>query len=649
MSKASVAAYGSWESPISADLVASESRGLSEISLMGERTAWVEMRPTEGGRYVVASRSADGSIVDAIPAPFSARTRVHEYGGGAYVVDGEALYFSNWEDQRLYRQDPGTDPRAITPAMDVRYADGIIDHDRARMICVGEDHRGGGEPVNALMSVSLPDGGEPTVLVSGNDFYASPRLSPDGAHLAWLTWNHPNMPWNGTQLWIGKIRQDGSVTDASCVAGTTEESIFQPQWSPDGTLYFVSDRTNWWNLYRARGGRVEQVLDMPADFGRPQWVFRMSTYDFASPDQIICTYTNNGVWHLASLNTQTGELSTFDVPYTEISYVQANEDRAVFCGGSPTEPRSIVQLDLETAEIEVLRRSTDVPVEERYLSRPRPLEFSTEDGVTAYGFHYPPRNPDFRPPEGDQPPLLVISHGGPTSATTSTLSLAIQYWTTRGIAVLDVNYRGSSGYGRAYRQRLEAQWGIADVEDCVNGARYLVDQSRADGDRLIIRGGSAGGYTTLRALTSEDVFSAGASYYGVSDLEALTEDTHKFESHYLDRLVGPYPERRDVYRERSPLHHADGISCPVIFLQGAEDKVVPPEQAEMMVEALREKGLPVAYVLFEGEQHGFRRADTIEQALRAELSFYAQVFGFELPDGFAPVEIEGLNNRSPGS
>jgi dipeptidyl aminopeptidase/acylaminoacyl peptidase len=628
-------------------LVASESLRVFEITAVDGTTAWTEMRPTEDGRHVVVLRAEDGSLEDAIPPPFSARTRVHEYGGGGYVLDGETLYFSNWEDQRLYRKDPGGEPRPITPEMDARYADGVVDRRRERMICVREDHTVDGEPVNAIVGVPL-QGGRADVLVSGNDFYAAPRISPDGERLAWLTWNHPNMPWNGTELWVGELREDGTVVHKERVAGGPDESVFQPQWSPKGgatrspTLYFVSDRTNWWNPYRFRNGEVEQLVDLAAEFGKPQWVFGMSTYDFASADRMICSYTQGGLWHLASLDLETLELTPFDLPYTEISYVRATAERVVFRGGSPTEPRSIVQLDLDSGEVDVLRRSIQVPVGEGYLSRPRSIAFPTADALTAHGFYYAPKNPAYEGPEDARPPLMVISHGGPTSATTSTLAPAIQYWASRGFAVIDVNYRGSTGYGRAYREHLEGDWGIADVEDCVNGARYLARQGEVDGERLLIRGGSAVGYTTLRALTWRDDFAAGASYYGVSDLTALTEETHKFESRYLDRLIGPYPERQDLYRERSPLHHADQITCPVIFLQGEEDKVVPPEQAEVMVDALREKGLPVAYILFEGEQHGFRRAESIERALQAELSFYGQVLGFELPDPIEPVEIEGL-------
>jgi dipeptidyl aminopeptidase/acylaminoacyl peptidase len=643
MAEPKVAPYGSWKSPITSDLIVSETIGLGQIALDGEDVYWLEIRPVEGGRYVIVCRAPDGRTADVTPPPFNARTRVHEYGGGDFVVADGTVYFSNFADQRLYRQDPGTDPRPITPEVNLRYADGTVDHRRGRMICVSEDHTDPGrEAVNAIVSLDLEGDDGSQVLVSGNDFYSSPHLSPDGSRLAWLTWNHPNMPWDGTELWVGELGGDGSLGQAERVAGGEDESIFQPEWSPDGVLHFVSDRTGWWNLYRWRGGHVESLVEMEAEFGLPQWVFGMSTYAFESAGRIICAYTQQGTWHLASLDTTTGELEPIETPYTQIEELRAAPGRVVFLAGSPTEPASIVQLDLATRQFEVLRRSSEIAMDAGYLSIPQEIEFPTEHKLTAHAFFYAPQNRDYVAPSGEQPPLLVIIHGGPTGATSSTLNLGIQYWTSRGIAVLDVNYGGSTGYGRPYRQRLEGQWGIVDVDDCVNGARYLVERGEVDGNRLAIRGGSAGGYTTLRALTFRDIFKAGASYFGISDLEALTKDTHKFESRYLDRLVGPYPERRDLYRERSPIHFTHRLSCPMILFQGLEDKVVPPNQAEMMFEAVRAKGLPVAYLSFEGEQHGFRRAENIKRTLDAEIYFYSKVFGFELADPVEPVSIENL-------
>jgi dipeptidyl aminopeptidase/acylaminoacyl peptidase len=601
------------------------------------------MRPAEGGRYAVVKRSADGSTVDVTPPTFNARTRVHEYGGGSFWVDDADVYFSNFTDQRLYRQAAGSEPKPITAEGKFRFADGIVDRERGRIICVREDHTdSGSEPNNTLVSVKIDgnDGGE--VMVSGNDFYASPRLSSDNSVLAWLSWNHPNMPWDGTELWVGKINEDGSLGHEERVAGSAEESIFQPEWSPDGTLYFVSDRTGWWNLYQWKNGRIDPVCEMEAEFGFPQWVFGMSTYAVESAGRIVCAYAQGGIWHLANIDTVSGECEEIKTPYTSIGFVQAVSGQVVFIAASPTEVSSVVQLDIATGELEVLRRSSAMPIDADYLSEPLAIEFPTEQGMTAHAFFYAPKNPDFVGSEEERPPLVVMSHSGPTAATSGTLNPLIQHWTSRGIAVLDVNYGGSTGYGRAYRQRLDGQWGVVDVDDCVNGARFLVERGTVDGDRLAIRGGSAGGYTTLCALTFRNVFKAGASYYGVSDLEALVKDTHKFESRYLDRLTGPYPESRDIYLERAPIHFVDRLSCPVIFFQGLEDKIVPPNQAEMMVDALRAKGVPVAYVQFEGEQHGFRRAETIKRALDGELYFYSKVFGFTLADAVEPVEIENL-------
>ena len=645
MSKAKTSPYGCWVSPITAEMVASQALSVSDVALVGGTTSWIEMRPAEGGRCAIVLRLADGPNEDVLPPPFSARTRVHEYGGAPYLIDGDSLYFSNFEDQRLYCLKRGRDPRPISPDTPTRYADCVVDPVRERIICVQEDHAGD-EARNAIVGVPMDGSSDPEVLISGKDFYASPRVSPDGTYLAWLSWNHPNMPWNGTELWVGELAQHGSIRSREFVAGGRNESIFQPQWSPDGALTFVSDRTNWWNLYQLRDGRVDHILDMAADFGRPQWVFGRPTYDFASAETIICSFTQEGVWRLAALDLSTGTLQPFQLPFTEISCVRATSKRAVFIGGSPTRTQSVVELDLDTRDIAMLRRTSRVPLQEAYLSRPQQIAFPTEDGLLAHGFYYTPSSPDCRGPADARPPLLVMVHGGPTAATTGTLNLSIQYWTSRGFAVLDVNYRGSTGYGRAYRSLLEGAWGIVDVEDCANGARYLVESDEVDGNRLLIRGGSAGGYTTLRTLTSGTAFAAGASYYGVSDLEALARETHKFESHYLDTLIGPYPEQRDVYIDRSPVHNADEIACPVIFLQGEEDRVVPPPQAEVMVEAVRRKGLSAPYLLFPGEQHGFRRALTIKCALRAELSFYAKVLDLELPDPLTSEDLEEIRQAT---
>src|SRR3989442_503535 len=440
----------------------------------------------------------------------------------------------------------------------MRYADGIIDRARNRIISVREDHTvKTGQAVTTIVSLGLDKEGEGKILVSGNDFYSTPRLSPDGSKLASLTWNHPNMPWDGTELWVADVKPDGSLGKSEKVAGGLEESIYQPEWSPDGMLYFSSDRTGWWNLYRQHNNQIEPLYPMEAEFGLPQWQFGSHTFVFDSSNHIICAYTKDGLWHLASLN--------------------------------------------------------------------------------------PTKTPEYEAPEGERPPLLVVSHGGPTSASPSILRYEIQYWTSRGIGVVDVNYGGSTGYGRDYRLRLNDNWGIVDVQDCVNATRYLASRRQADGERLGIRGGSAGGYTTLCALAFTATFKAGASYFGVSDLELLAKDTHKFESRYLDRLVGPYPERRDIYRARSPIDHVDGISSALILFQGLEDKVVPPDQSEKIFEAVKAKGLPVAYIAYEWEQHGFRRAENIKRSYEAELYFYSKIFRFNLADQIEPVTIENLD------
>lgn len=643
MAEAQVAPYGSWKSPITSDLIVKGSIGVGAVMLDGADVYWIEMRPNEGGRSVIVRRTEDGQTSDLTPQPFNARTRVHEYGGGDYTIADGTVYFSNFTDQRLYKQSPGSDPVPLTPDVSMRYADPLVDKKRGRLICVREDHTGTGEAVNTLVSINLEDGADALVLASGGDFYSSPRLSPDGKQLAWLTWNHPNMPWDGTELWSAEINADGTLSNERLVAGGVEESIFQPEWSPDGTLYFVSDRSGWWNLYRQKeDGGHESLHAMEAEFGQPQWGFGMSAYAFESSERLVCTYIEKGSSRLATLNTRTLEFKPLETPYTDITYLRARNGMAAFRGGSPTSPASIVRLDLSTGNTEVLRRSNELQIDAAYFSIPQAIEFPTENGKTAHAFFYPPRNRDYVAPEGELPPLLVKSHGGPTSAATTTVALGIQYWTSRGIGVLDVNYGGSTGYGREYRQRLKDTWGIVDVDDCANGAGYLVERGLADEDRLMITGGSAGGYTTLCALTFRDRFKAGASHYGVSDCEALAKETHKFESRYLDGLIGPYPERADLYRERSPIHHVESLACPVIFFQGLEDKVVLPNQAEMMVDALRAKGLPVAYVPFEGEQHGFRRAENIKRALDGEIYFYSRIFGFDLADEVEPVPIDNL-------
>ena len=637
-SSAKTAPYGSWKSPITSDLIVAQSISLSDVRLDGGQIYWLEGRPQEQGRSVVVRADADGRRIDVTPAPSNVRTRVHEYGGGAWTVWDGTIYFSNFADGRLYHQAPdGSAPRPLTPEPPARdrqwrFADGVIDQRRNRWIGVREDHSLGGEPVNAIVAVDLDGDREAgRVLARGHDFYASPRLSPDGNQLAWLAWDHPNMPWNGTLLYLADIGAQGVPAEPRVIAGSATESIFQPEWSPDGArLAFVSDRSGWWNLYdfdlAARTTRA--LAPMAAEFGAPQWIFGMSSYAFASRGRIVCAYTQAGLGRLAVLDLAGGALRPLDTPFTEFGSVRAEGARVVFRAGAPDHPAGIVSLDLGSGQHTVLKKATEILDRADlhladYLTKVEIVEFPTTDGETAFSLFYPPRNPDYAGASGERPPLLVKCHGGPTSAASSTLNLGIQFWTSRGIAVLDVNYRGSTGFGRAYRDRLHLTWGVVDVDDCVHGASFLAEHGRVDGKRCVISGGSAGGYTTLAALTFHDFFQGGASYYGVSDAAALARDTHKFESRYLDWLIGPYPEEEARYRERSPLYHADRLSKPVIFFQGDEDAVVPPNQTEAMVAALRRKGNPVGYFLFAGEQHGFRKAANIQRCLEAELAFYA--------------------------
>ena len=641
-----VASYGSWESPITADLITAKTIGLMEVCADGEDIYWIESRPLEQGRYAIMRRLPDGVIMECTPPNFSARTRVHEYGGGAFTVHKGVVYFCNFEDQHLYRQSmngaPNGAPELLTPQDDYRYADLVVDEKRNRLICVREDHTGQGEAVNTIVSISLKGNDNGTVLVQGNNFYSSARLSPDGNKLAWLTWNHPNMPWDGTELWVADVSEDGTLQNAQLIIGSATESIFQPEWSPDGVLYFVAERTGWWNLYRWQDGRAEPLHPMEAEFGEPQWVFGMSTYAFVSTNKIICTYTQNGLCFLASLDIDTRNFTPIETPYTDIAHVQSGKGFVLFIAGSPTQPLAVVRLDAETMKMENVRQAFEVTVDLGYFSQPRPISCPTTDGRTAHAIYYAPQNKDYAALETEKPPLVVMSHGGPTSATGTALKYGIQYWTSRGFAVADVNYGGSTGYGRAYRQQLNRNWGIVDVDDCCNAALYLVNEGLADPNRLAIRGGSAGGYTTLACLAFRDVFKAGASHFGVSDLEALAQETHKFESRYLDSLIGPYPERKDLYEERSPIHFTQNFNCPIILFQGDEDQIVPPSQSQLMFEAVRAREIPTAYVLFQGEQHGFRKAESIKRALEGELYFYAKIFQFDLAEEVEPVQIENL-------
>ena len=637
--------YGSWVSEITTEMLVGDAVRLGGVALAGDEIYWVEGRPSEAGRCVLVCQSSNGHRQDLTPAPFSVRTRVHEYGGDAFHVADGVVWFCNDADQRIYSSRAGESPVALTNDGPHRYADFSFDAVGQRLLCVRESAReGGGEPANELVAVSL-DSGAVTVLAEGSDFYASPRFDPVSRRIVWLSWGHPNMPWDGTELWIADLSIDGHTGKPQLICGGESEAVFQPTWSADGKLYLITEREGWWNLHRWTGNGVECVCTLDAEFGLPLWQLGMRTFGFADSDRIICTYAREACWQLAVLTISTGELRELDCGYSEFDALTVVKNRVCFIGGSPDRPAALVSLNLESGRSETVQSSVTIELDHAWLSKPAAISFPTEDGDYAHGFFYRPVNPGFVGPEDGLPPLMVIGHGGPTGSTSTTLSLGIQFWTSRGFAVLDVNYRGSTGYGRAYRDSLRGAWGVADVADCVRGAQYLVTEKLVDPRRLVIRGGSAGGYTALAALTFHDTFAAGASYYGISELESLARDTHKFESRYLDSLIGPYPQDRDVYRARSPIHATQQLSCPVIFFQGLEDKVVPPNQAEVMVAALREKGLPVAYLAFAGEQHGFRHAETIKRTLEAELYFYGQVLGFAPAGNPEPVPIANLDRR----
>lgn len=648
-----MAPYGAWSSPITAEMVARAGTSLSAPWLTNGMAWWLEGRPAESGRVVLMHADAGAEPVDVTPAGFNVRTMAHEYGGGAYCVHGGTAFFSNFEDQRLYRLDPGSEQVAITPevaGLAHRYADGRITADGSLWIGVRERHEGNGRPdevVNELVAIPTDGSAAPRTIAGGRDFYSSPRISPDGTRLSFLAWNLPWMPWDGCELVVAELASDGSLTGTTHVGGVDgEESIWQPDWSPAGELVFASDRSGWWNLEGIRDGVRRVLHQAEAEFGYPAWTFGGRSFSFLEDGRIVCAYDRDGRTFFAVLDPESGELSDLDLEYDALrglSCVSAEGSSVLVVAGSATIPHELVRLDVATGSLEVLRTSTRVPVDTSYFSVPRAIEFPTEGSLTAHALLYPPTHPDHDAPEGERPPLLVMSHGGPTAHATPLFDLEKQFWTSRGFAVVDVNYGGSTGYGREYRERLNGQWGVVDLHDCVNAARYLVGQGEADPERLLITGGSAGGYTTICALTFTDDFAAGTSYFGLADLEQFAGgETHKFELQYEYTLVGPYPEAAALYRERSPIHFADQITTPMLVQQGADDKVVPPSHAELIVAALRAGGIPHAYLLYEGEGHGFRKAENIVRSLEAELSFYLQILGIEPGDPLPRLAIEHL-------
>jgi dipeptidyl aminopeptidase/acylaminoacyl peptidase len=628
--------HGNWPSPISSQRVAAGALRLSQPRLDAGLVYWLEGRPTEAGRQIVMRARPGAAGADEVtPEKVNVRSVVHEYGGGDYCVSGGRVYYADLGDQCIR----GDDGRAISSG-GARHADMVVSPDGRWLVAVEERAREGSESENRLVAFALGAGSSgPTeggAFAGGHDFVSSPCFSPDGRRLAFLAWEHPNMPWDGTCLFEVAWGSDGPAGTPCQVAGGDSESVFQPRYSPSGVLSFVSDRSGWWNLYQqddSRGG-ARPLCERAAEFGRPQWVFGMSTYDFIDERRLLCGYGVGGEDRLAILDVENGALEdvSLSTRFSEVGGISVEGDHACLLAAGRDEGGGVIHLSLSSGEWTLVRAGLSLEAfagEDVSWSRPEAFEFESAGGRSAHAFYYPPSNPVAQGPTGERPPLLVKSHGGPTSATSAALRLGVQYWTSRGVAVADVNYGGSTGYGREYRERLAGAWGRVDVEDCIAAADWLAAEGRVDGERLAISGGSAGGYTTLCALTFHDTFAAGASHYGIGDLEALVRDTHKFESRYMDKLVGPYPEELERYRARSPIHHTDQLACPVIFFQGLEDRVVPPNQAEAMVDALAKRGITHAYVPFEGEQHGFRRAENICTALDGELYFYSRVFGFE--------------------
>jgi dipeptidyl aminopeptidase/acylaminoacyl peptidase len=642
------ASYGSWPTPFTSASVVADAVRLGELVVDGDHVLWAEGRPAEQGRTQIVRRSPDGTRSDLLPQGMDARTAVHEYGGGGWWARDGVVWFANWADQRLYRLAPGGEPLPLTPEPATpradRFADGDLAPDGASIVCVRERHQGPSaeEVVNEIVRLDAHTSSAPEVLVTGSDFVAAPRLSPDGTTLAWLRWNHPSMPWDATELVVRELDSGAELV----IAGGPGESVLEPRWDTGGALWFVSDRTDWWNLYRyVAGTDIATVVRTDAEIGVPHWQFGSARYAVLPDGSVVFARLRRGYDGLAR-RAPDGAVTDLDTPFSRVTAVRASGDGAVLVvAGTPKQEPGVHRIDLAGGGIETLRPPRDLGVDAGFISVPEHITFASGDNRMAYALFYPPAHPDRTGPEGELPPLLVEIHGGPTAAASPVFSTAVQYWTSRGFAVVDVNYGGSTGYGRAFREELLGQWGIVDVADCLAAARHLARTGRVDGERLAIRGGSAGGFTVLAALVRDDTpFAAGADHFGVADLEALARDTHKFESRYLDRLVGPYPEAREVYVERSPIHHVDRFSRPLIVLQGSEDKIVPPAQSETIVNALRERKVPVAYLLFDGEQHGFRRAENIRRALDAELSFYAQILGFTLPEDedIAPVAVENL-------
>ncbi len=635
------AAYGAWQSPIVAEWVAEASNVVSQVKIFDGKVCWLERCAAEGGRQVVRQIHR-GSVETITPSEFNVRTRIHEYGGGDYLVAGDTVYFSNDSDQRIYRQSHGKKTVPITPMSDVpmalRYADFAITKDGRSLMVVREQHTGQ-SVINELVLIPTDGSMKIVVLVSGDDFYASPCVSHDGKKLAWISWNHPAMPWDGTALWQAKFNEHTFQLDSlQKIAGGEKESIYQPQFSPNDELYFVSDKSGWWNFYVSRHNKIETVCPMEAECGYPQWIFGTNTYAFVDNNTLAFIFTEKGKHSLGLICDGKRLTTDFNDVHLE-PYLAVLGDQVVVIAATELSYLSIIAYHWRDQTKKVIYDGGQKKIDLAYISSPEIIAFPSSNKLVTYGNFYLPKNPNYCASPKEKLPLIVMIHGGPTASTSIALNLTTQYWTSRGFAVLDVNYGGSTGYGRSYRERLNGQWGVLDVADCVNGVKYLIAAGRVDPKRVVVRGKSAGGFTALCALMFYNLFAAGACYYPVTDLVTMLNDTHKFESHYAQTLIGKYPEDKAIYHERSPINHLNQLSVPIILFQGLKDHVVPPSQTQALIDEMEKKRLPYAYVTFADEGHGFRDAKHIQTALEAELYFYGKLFDFQPADTLPEVKI----------
>ncbi|MCP4412515.1 MAG: S9 family peptidase [Gammaproteobacteria bacterium] len=649
--------YGSWPSKLSAGVLALGGQRFGHLVVDEGYVYWLESKPEQAGRVVINRRliaesnnTAESEVITG--DNFSVRTRVHEYGGADFAVQGDTLLFCNDDDQRLYLQKGMDKPKAVTPNPEfshaLRYVDMEFSKDGDWVICIRERHTKRNAPlevINEIVKVSLIKNTEPEVLVSGADFYSYPRISPDGKKLAWTCWDHPNMPWDQTALWVADIDSSGKLSNKTCMLNNENESIYQPAWCPDGELHFVSDRSGWWNIYSFRDGVLNAITPMDVNFGFPQWQFGLISYAFVDRNQLFAIYTKEGRENLCLIEPEKGLVHPLDIPFcTFQNALFYHQNKLIFIAANEVKAASVMQWDTQAEKATQISQLKPSLLSNENISIAEAICFPTTGDKNAYGFYYQPLNNQYVGMDDEKPPLIVMSHGGPTAASTAEYQNSIQFWTNRGFAVVDVNYGGSTGYSREYRDRLKNNWGIVDVDDCVNAALYLVDRGSVDASRLAIRGGSAGGYTTYCALTNYSLFSAGVSRFGVADLTCLVKESHKFEVRYLDSMIGPWPQAEAIYHQRSPINHSDKFNCPLLLLQGDEDAVVPPSQSIAMVDALDNKEIPHALIMLEGEQHGFRKSENISLALEMELNFYGQIFNMEPADELPELTLKHNQN-----